>query len=424
MRRRIITAIVGVTALAIALFGLPLAVVIRQLYFNNAQATLQREATLAARDIPADFATSSDAPDVATNVAGIKLGLYSPDGRKLSGDGPEKADRSVVDAAANRISQRESNDLFIAAVPVATNEQVVAVVRATTSTHAAEHRAHLAWVFMTALGVLILGFAAGLAIVQANRLTRPLRRVRDGAIQLGHGDFGITVPHAGVAELDDLADALTSTAKRLGQAMQREQSLATDASHQLRTPMAGLRLLLESELSAPRTDPSLALNECLAVTDRLETTVNDLLRLVRQPTRNVQLDVPALGEQMRLHWHGPLATAGRRFDVDVPNGDLPTIWASTAALSQALDVLMDNALRHGQGAVRLVVARVDGGLSFTVNDEGIVANENSSQPDSLGIGLDLATTLVEAEGGRLIRPKLGEPSTFAIVLASSRSSRS
>jgi signal transduction histidine kinase len=424
MRRRIITAIVGVTALAIALFGLPLAFVIRQLYFNNAQATLQREATLAARDIPTDFATSPDAPDAATNVKGIQLGLYSPDGRKLSGDGPEKADRSVIDAAANRIVERESNDLFIAAVPVATNEQVVAVVRATTSTHAAEHRAHLAWLLMTALGVLILGFAAGLAIVQANRLTRPLRRVRDGAIQLGHGDFGITVPHAGVAELDDLADALTSTAKRLGQAMQREQSLATDASHQLRTPMAGLRLLLESELSAPRADPSLALNECLTVTDRLETTVNDLLRLVRQPTRNVQLDMPALREQMRLHWHGPLAAAGRRFDVEVSSSDLPAVWASTAAISQALDVLMDNALRHGQGSVRLIVGKVDGGLSFTVTDEGIVANEPARQPDGLGIGLDLATTLVEAEGGRLVRPQPGEPSTFAIVLASSRSSRS
>jgi signal transduction histidine kinase len=424
MRRRIVTAIVGVTALAIALFGLPLAFVIRQLYFNDAQATLQREATLAARDIPADFATIPDPPDVPTSALDIKLALYSPDGRKLSGDGPEKADRSVIDAAANRISQRESNDLFIAAVPVAANEQVVAVLRATTSTHAAEHRAHLAWVLMTALGVLILGFAAGLAIVQANRLTRPLRRVRDAATRLGHGDFGITVPRAGVAELDDLADALTSTAKRLGQAMQREQSLATDASHQLRTPMAGLRLVLESELSAPRADPSLALNECLAVTDRLETTVNDLLRLVRQPTRNASLDVPALGEQMRLHWHGPLANAGRRFDVEVPSSDLPTVWASTAAISQALDVLIDNALRHGQGSVRLSIDALDGGLSFGVSDEGTLPNEPAPQPAGLGIGLDLATTLVEAEGGRLVRPQPGEPSTFAIILAATRVSRS
>ncbi len=423
MRRRITTAIVGVTALAIALFGFPLAFVIRQLYFNDAQVKLQREATLAAHDVPSDFATNVDAIDLPTNAKGISIGLYTPGGRKLSGDGPDRGDQSVTDAATNKIAERESNDRFIAAVPVATNEQVVAVVRATTPTHAAEHRAHLAWVLMAALGTLILAFAGGLAIVQANRLTRPLRRVRDGATRLGHGDFGITVPHAGVAELDDLADALTSTAKRLGQAMQREQSLATDASHQLRTPMAGLRLVIESELAAPRPDPTLALNECLAVTDRLETTVNDLLRLVRQPARSERLDLPGVFEKLRGHWHSSLALAGRRLELDASRGDLPTMWVSNAAIEQALDVLIDNALRHGRGSVRITADRIDGGVALACTDEGTQPTEPARSLDGVGIGLDLATTLVEAEGGRLIRPQVGQPSTFVIMLATSASGR-
>ena len=423
MRRRITTAIVGVTALAIALFGFPLAFVIRQLYFNDAQVKLQREATLAAHDVPSDFATNVDAIDLPTNAKGISIGLYTPDGRKLSGDGPDRGDRSVSDAATNKIAERENDDRFIAAVPVATNEQVVAVVRATTPTHAAEHRAHLAWVLMAALGTLILAFAGGLAIVQANRLTRPLRRVRDGATRLGHGDFGISVPHAGVAELDDLADALTSTATRLGQAMQREQSLATDASHQLRTPMAGLRLVIESELAAPRPDPTLALNECLAVTDRLETTVNDLLRLVHQPARRERLDVPGLFEKVRGHWHGSLSLAGRRLEFNAPRGDLPAMWVSNAAIEQALDVLIDNALRHGCGSVRITADRIDGGVALACTDEGTQPTEPARSLDGVGIGLDLATTLVEAEGGRLIRPQVGQRSTFVIMLATSASGR-
>jgi signal transduction histidine kinase len=412
-----------VPALAIALFGFPLAFVIRKLYFNDAQVKLQREATLAAHDVPSNFAGNVDAIDLPTNNKGISIGLYTPDGTKLSGDGPDQGDRPVIDAAASRIIERENNDRFIAAVPVATNEQVIAVVRATTPTHTVEHRAHLAWVMMAALGTLILAFAGGLAIVQANRLTRPLRRVRDGATRLGHGDFGITVPHAGVAELDDLADALTSTAKRLGQAMQREQSLATDASHQLRTPMAGLRLLIESELAAPRPDPTLALNECLAVTDRLETTVKDLLRLVRQPASSEQLDVPGLFEKLRGHWHGSLARAGRRLELDAPRGDLPTLWASNAAIEQALDVLIDNALRHGRGSVRIAADRVGGGIALACTDEGTRPTEPARSHDGMGIGLDLATTLVEAEGGRLIRPQVGQPSTFVIMLATSASGR-
>jgi signal transduction histidine kinase len=423
MRRRITAAIVGVTALAIALFGFPLAFVIRQLYFSDAQVKLQREATLAAHDVPSDFATNLDAIDLPTNTKGIFVGLYAPDGRKISGDGPDRGDRSVMDAATNKMAEREDNDRFIAAVPVATKEQVIAVVRATTPTHAAEHRAHLAWVLMAALGTLILAFAAALAVVQANRLTRPLRRVRDGATRLGHGDFGITVPHAGVAELDDLADALTSTAKRLGLAMQREQSLATDASHQLRTPMAGLRLLIESELAAPRADPTLVLNDCLAVTDRLETTVKDLLRLVRQPVRNERLDVPVLFEKMLGHWHGPLELAGRRLEVDAPPGDLPAVWASNAAIEQALDVLIDNAMRHGRGTIHIATDRVDGGVALTCADEGTQPTGPTQSHDGLGIGLDLATTLVEAEGGRLLRPQAGQPSTFVILFATSASGR-
>jgi signal transduction histidine kinase len=187
--------------------------------------------------------------------------------------------------------------------------------------------------------------------------------------------------------------------------------------------MAGLRLVIESELSAPRPDPTLALNECLAVTDRLERTVNDLLRLVRQPARSERLDLPGLFEKLRGHWHGSLATAGRRLEFDAPPGDLPTMWASNAAIEQALDVLIDNALRHGRGSVRIAADRVDGGIALACADEGTQPADPTRSHDGVGIGLDLATTLVEAEGGRLIRPQVGQASTFVIMLATSASGR-
>lgn len=422
MRRRITAAIVGVTALAIALFGVPLAFVIRQLYITDAVVQLERENTLAARGIAPDFVSNPDIVDLPTNTKGILIGLYTPDGKKLSGNGPTIGDQPVLQAAANKTVERESNDRFVAATPVTSDEVVVAIMRAEMSTHAAEHRAHLAWALMAILGTIILGFAAALAMVQANRLTRPLRRVRDGATRLGHGDFVIDVPHSGVSELDDLTDALTATAKRLGQAMQRERSLATDASHQLRTPMAGLRLVLETELAAPRADPATALNECLDVTDRLETTVNDLLRLIRQPRRAEQLNVGVLTRQVSTHWNGPLATRGRRLEI-VASETLPTVSASNAAIAQALDVLMDNALRHGTGTVSLTSERVTGGIALSVTDEGAIEHESSGpNPEGIGIGLDLAATLVEAEGGRLMQPHAGQRSTFTIVLTASSGS--
>ena len=252
MRRRITAAIVTVAALAVALFGIPLAVAIHHLYLTDARTKLEREATLAARDVPPDFATSADPIDLPTNTKGVGLGLYDATGALISGRGPARADRAVQEALLNVIRDRQSGDALVAAVPVAVEERVVAVIRAETSIRPAEHRAHLAWALMAAVGALIVGLASAVAALQANRLTRPVRRVRDSAIRLGHGDFTITVPRAGVAELDDLADALTSTARRLGQAMEREQAFSTHTSHQLRTPLAGLRLAVETELDDPR----------------------------------------------------------------------------------------------------------------------------------------------------------------------------
>ena len=99
MRRRITAAIVGVTALAIALFGVPLAFVIRQLYITDAVVQLERENTLAARGIAPDFVGNPDIVDLPTNTKGILIGLYTPDGKKLSGNGPTIGDQPVLQHA-------------------------------------------------------------------------------------------------------------------------------------------------------------------------------------------------------------------------------------------------------------------------------------------------------------------------------------
>ena len=421
MRRRITAAIVTVAALAVALFGIPLAVAIHHLYLTDARTKLEREATLAARDVPPDFATSADPIDLPTNTKGVGLGLYDATGALISGRGPARADRAVQEALLNVIRDRQSGDALVAAVPVAVEERVVAVICAETSIRPAEHRAHLAWALMAALGALIVGLASAVAALQANRLTRPVRRVRDSAIRLGHGDFTITVPRAGVAELDDLADALTSTARRLGQAMEREQAFSTHTSHQLRTPLAGLRLAVETELDDPRPDPTLTLHDVLTGVDRLEKTVADLLRLGRVPAQSELLDVAVLYDHVRTHWHGPLAARGRRLDLAPVRAmrAIAAVAASNAAITQAVDVLIDNAVRHGEGTVTVALGSVAGGITLSVTDEGPGPRPSPNpehHADQHGIGLQLARTLVEAERGRLMPPRPERSSTFVIAL--------
>src|SRR5205085_1699034 len=112
-------------------------------------------------------------------------------------------------------------------------------------------------------------------------LSRPLARLRDAATRLGHGDFTVRAPRSGIAEADAAASALNDTAVRLEELVGRERTFSAHASHQLRTPLASLRLAVEAELAQPRSDATTALEEVLKETDRLEATIDDLLLLAR-----------------------------------------------------------------------------------------------------------------------------------------------
>ena len=69
------------------------------------------------------------------------------------------------------------------------------------------------------------------------------------------------------------------SAARLAELAERERTFSARASHQLRTPLTSLRLIVEAELARPRPDPATALHEVLSETDRLEQAINDLLRV-------------------------------------------------------------------------------------------------------------------------------------------------
>lgn len=428
MRRRILVSITAVTTLAIALFGIPLAVAIHNLYLSDARAHLERVATLATRDLPSVSEASARGIELRSPAKGVSIGLYSVAGARLEGQGPTVGEAPVLEASHNQIRTQEMGDLLVSAVPVTADQQVVAVLRAETSAHTAEHRAHIAWLGMAMLGGAIIVLAGVLAIVQANRLTRPLRRLRDTASRLGRGDFTIEAPHAGLPEVDEVGRALTVSARRLGDAMAREQALSSHASHQLRTPIAGLRVTLETELSAPRSDPNLALEECLVIADRLETTVDDLLRLARERSTDERLDFQAVAGHAAAYWAPVLSAAGRSLRVSCPP-DLPNVHAATAAVRQAVDVLVDNAYRHGDGAVELNIEPVAGGVALRVTDEGPGVPQNlerlfDAEPRRAGrrgIGLPLARTLVETEGGRLRLQGRGPHPCFEIVLPAQQS---
>jgi signal transduction histidine kinase len=221
-----------------------------------------------------------------------------------------------------------------------------------------------------------------------------------------------------------VGSALNSTAERLDDMLARERSFSADASHQLRTPLTGLRLRLEAALEHPGQDLRHAITDGIASADRLEQTIEELLALARdtRSSNTTPLDLPTLLDEIESGWHDRLAAQDRALQVAV-DPHAPVSLASTAAVRQVLTVLLDNAATHGSGTVSVAVRNAADALAIDVSDEGdgITAPEpelftrRSRLADGHGIGLALARSLAEAEGGRL-RLTRPAPPTFTLLV--------
>jgi len=425
MRRRVLVAILAVTALAVLLFGAPLAVVVGRLLDEGATLRVEREAILASRTVPADFATSGDPVELPTSSEGVVLGVYDTTGSLVAGSGPSRADQVTERALRKEVADTEEGEIRVVAVPVAADERVVGAVRAEQSTATGDARARrILWsLFGLAVGVLAVAVAVGWVV--ASRLTRPVLRLRDAAVRLGDGDFAIDVPESGVTELDDAGRAMTVTAERLDDLIARERMVTADVSHQLRTPLAGLRAGIETELAFPRSDPSQALEEALGDIDRLDQTVTDLVAFARTAqTTGSEFHVSDVLGDVEEGWRRQFGRVGRALRITASRF-VPPVRGSAAALRHVLDVLIANALEHGEGDVTVDVRVGDESVTLQVADEGPGFSESPFDADvdepadgdrSRRLGLPLARRLVESMPGRITVARLGPRPQIDVIL--------
>ncbi|RCG31134.1 sensor histidine kinase [Sphaerisporangium album] len=428
LRHRALAAIVAVTALAVLLFAAPLAASVDQLYHDETAVGLQRDAAWIAAAVPDDVGRDPRVPlALPRNIAAdLTVGVYTVKGaRRLFGAGP---DISALAAAGRdgHTHQRIEDGYLAVTAPIPSDEGISLVVRVAVAHDLIEDRIHRAWMLMAVLGLIALGLAAGMAIYLSRRLATPLERLTGAALALGDGDFTVRAPRSGLREADQAGAALEATARRLGDVLAREQAFSADVSHQLRTGLTGLLLGLESARTRPAAGQAEAIEIALARGERLRTVIEDLVTLARDTHAGRPLDVRALMEEARRHWHGLLAERGRRLTIRI-EPDLPPLTAAPAAVRQILLVLLDNALTHGAGEVVITVSDVGPGVAVNVGDQGKgvpdgqdVFARSASPEDGHGIGLPLARSLAEAEGGRLVLHR-NAPPVFSLLLPASPS---
>lgn len=419
MRRRLVLAIAGVATAAVVLFALPLGIVLQRSYRDEELLRLQRDTAAATRGID----LSGGADPVELPRGRDTLAVYDASGHRIAGRGYAKADgvvRSVL--RTGRVATGSADGRLLVAVPLLTSEKVTGVVRATRSDNAVDRRERTAWLTLAGLALGVIGAAVLAALVLGRRLAGPLERLAGSARRLGEGNFAVRAPRAGVGEVDAVAAALDATAQRLDELVSRERAFSADASHQLRTPLAALRLELEAmEL---RDAGSEELSAALAQVERLQGTIDTLLAVARDaPRRAVEADLGDLADEAEQRWRAELARDGRPLRTAV-RAERPAAAAAPRVVAEVLDVLIGNARLHGRGAVTVSVSEVEGWLAVDVADEGEGFDGDGEDAfarragpgQGFGIGLSLARSLATAEGGALTIVRAGPRPVVRLML--------
>jgi signal transduction histidine kinase len=278
---------------------------------------------------------------------------------------------------------------------------------------------------MGSVMVLVLVLAGWVAWVLARRLARPVEELAEAAGRLGAGDPRPLGRRYGTADLDQVADGLDSSARRLSSLLSADRELAVDASHQLRTPLTALSMRLE-EMIAAADDPDVVREEgsaALAQAERLASVVSQLLTPSRRAPSAALSGIDEVLRQQVVEWEPAFRRARRKLAVIGVRG--LHAHFTPGGLAQVIATLLDNALMHGGGTVTIQTSQSARSVVIEVRDEGrgvppdlvprIFERSVSGRPEGTGLGLALARTMAAADGGRVVLVK-AKPATFAVFL--------
>jgi two-component system, OmpR family, sensor kinase len=442
-------ALAYVLLLALIAFGVPLALSLRDRQDEEVRLQARGQADVVAataapllrpaRPRPLNALADKASESVRGRVLIVDAaGRVLADSAEVRAVGGDYSARPEIAAALRRARYQRTRhsatlgeDLLATASPVLRRGRVIGAVRITQSV-AAVHRAvrrSIAGLALIAAVVLAIGMAAGWLL--ARRLALPLRRLETTAGEIAHGQLERRAPVEGTLEQRSLARSFNAMTDRLSRALRAQQEFVADASHQLRTPLTGLRLLLEETRSSGDGREPVAgeLDAALGEVDRLSQIVDELLLLSSAVDRDAPAEDLQLSECARRaadRWDA--AATDSAISLSSGNGAGGTVRAARADIDRALDALVENALRYSPAGtdVRIEARRdrlevLDAGPGLARGEEERVFDRfhrgraGRDGPAGTGLGLPIARELMRRWNARVWVENRAEGGARAVI---------
>jgi signal transduction histidine kinase len=271
-----------------------------------------------------------------------------------------------------RRSDTLNEQLLVSAEPIFRRGDIIGGVRLTQSVESVNNAVNNTMLGILAVGLAVLGTALFVAFLLARGIARPIVRLEEAAQRVAAGDLDARAEVEGTIEQRSLARSFNAMTDRMGRNMRAQREFAADASHQLRTPLTGLRLRLEeARLAEDRESLEYEIDAGLREVDRIADTVGELLVLSRTGERDTdgeRLDPAEIAETAASRWRATAATHELQMRVET-NGAVSPVWIARADLERALDAVLENAILYGAGGHAVTIRVADG--SIEVLDEGI-----------------------------------------------------
>jgi signal transduction histidine kinase len=446
LRTRLVVAFLYVLLAVVLALTIPLAVSLSRRGKADLEArTLIDAQTMAAyldRSVLADPARLSAVVAQTTPDRVERVIVTDADGRVIYDTDDEaigrnfaNGERPEIDAAllgqptaGDRFSDTLDQPILVAAAPVIQGTPIGAI-RLTRDYAEVDEATRRTVVALFAIGGTAVVAGVIIAFALAGSIARPIQRLAGAAHRLGEGDLDARAGETGgAAEVQDLARSFDAMADRLQRTVTAQREFVANASHQLRTPLTGLKLRLEGAIDATDdAEQRRRLEAADAEVDRLAQIVERLLAVARrvelgEPT---QVDLREAAQGAAERWRERAATLGATIEV---SGGQAAAAADPTDVAQIFDNLLDNAIAYAAGPIRIDTSDGDRATALVVDrGPGIDPRERdrvterfyrgrAAPPGGSGLGLAIVRDLAEKWDGTIaISPTDGGGTTVTVT---------